>query len=59
MQAGFAKYWKSIDVVDDYTFKFTYTEWQNRFLRDFADVDAMPVLLPLSTRTAWTGCAGI
>jgi peptide/nickel transport system substrate-binding protein len=41
MQAGFAKYWKSIDVVDDYTFKFTYTEWQNRFLRDFADVDAM------------------
>ncbi len=41
MQAGFAKYWKSIDVVDDYTFRFTYTEWQNRFLRDFADVDAM------------------
>ncbi len=41
MQAGFAKYWKSIDVIDDYTFKFTYTEWQNRFLRDFADVDAM------------------
>jgi peptide/nickel transport system substrate-binding protein len=41
MQAGFAKYWKSIDVVDDYTIKFTYTEWQNRFARDFADVDAM------------------
>jgi peptide/nickel transport system substrate-binding protein len=41
MQAGFAKYWKSIDVIDDYTLKFTYTEWQNRFLRDFADVDAM------------------
>jgi peptide/nickel transport system substrate-binding protein len=30
-------YWKSIDVVDDYTLRIVFSEWQNRLIRGFSD----------------------
>jgi peptide/nickel transport system substrate-binding protein len=35
--AGQAAFWKSIEAIDDYTLKITFTSWQNRLLRSFAD----------------------
>jgi peptide/nickel transport system substrate-binding protein len=35
--AGQAAYWKSFEVLDDYTLRVNFTSWQNRLLRSFAD----------------------
>ena len=35
--AGQAAFWKSFDVIDDYTLKVNFTTWQNRLIRGFAD----------------------
>jgi peptide/nickel transport system substrate-binding protein len=37
LNASTTVYWKSIDIVDDYTVKVTLTQWQNRQLRSFAN----------------------
>ena len=37
MNSGTTRYWKSFEVIDDYTLKVNFTEWQNRLLRGFAD----------------------
>jgi peptide/nickel transport system substrate-binding protein len=35
--SGQAAFWKSFEAIDDYTLKVTFTTWQNRLLRGFAD----------------------
>jgi len=35
--AGQAAFWKSFEVIDDYTLKVNFTTWQNRLIRGFAD----------------------
>ena len=35
--AGQAAFWKSFEVIDDYTLKVNFTTWQNRLVRGFAD----------------------
>jgi len=37
MAIGSTQYWKSVDVVDDYTVKISLTSWQNPMLRIFGD----------------------
>jgi peptide/nickel transport system substrate-binding protein len=35
--AGQAAFWKSFEVIDDYTLKVVFSSWQNRLIRGFAD----------------------
>jgi len=35
--AGQAAFWKSFDVIDDYTLRVNFTSFQNRLVRGFAD----------------------
>ena len=35
--AGTTSFWKSFEVIDDYTLKVNFTVWQNRLVRGFAD----------------------
>jgi len=37
MTAPATAFWKSFDVIDDYTIRVNFTEWQNRLIRSFAD----------------------
>ncbi len=37
LNIGTTQYWKSFEVLDDYTIKVNFTVWQNRLQRSFAD----------------------
>ena len=37
MNVSTTQFWKSFEVLDDYTFRIYFTQWQNRLLRSFAD----------------------
>ena len=37
MNNNVSDYWKSVDVIDDYTFKVTYTVWQNVALKSLGE----------------------
>jgi peptide/nickel transport system substrate-binding protein len=41
MTAGTTNFWKSIDVVDDYTLRINFTTWRNTWLRSFSESVAM------------------
>ena len=36
LNVAFTTYWKSFDIIDDYTIRINHTTWQNRFVRSFA-----------------------
>lgn len=36
LNAAFTTYWKSFDIIDDYTIRINHTTWQNRFIRSFS-----------------------
>ncbi len=41
MQAATTNFWKSFDVIDDYTLRVNFTQWKNTFLRGFSENVAM------------------
>lgn len=43
MALGSTNYWKSIDVVDDYTVRVNFTEWKNYNIRIFGDAQGLQV----------------
>jgi peptide/nickel transport system substrate-binding protein len=43
MASGTTQFWKSIDVIDDYTIRINLTAWQNPMLRSFGDATAFQV----------------
>lgn len=43
MAIGTTQFWKSIDVIDDYTIRINLTAWQNPMARSFADATAFQV----------------
>lgn len=41
VSAGTTRVWKSIDVVDDYTVRVNYTQWQNQLIRSWVTSTTM------------------
>jgi hypothetical protein len=36
MNTSVTSFWKSFDILDDYTIRVNHAQWQNRMIRSFA-----------------------